>query len=728
MMSTVKYPHLKDIEFLNKLYALRLREQYVKIILLDFNENPIKEIHGSITSGSVSVNGSAAVRRTINLSTVAAADVNDLTNIDYYISFNKKIKIEVGLKNPFPKYDDILWFPIGLYVISTANLSHNATGCTISITGKDKMSKLDGTIGGTLPAVVEFATIDEVDEQGNVIAQIHPTLYQIIVEAVHHYGEEPLDNIFIDGLHQQGNKIKQYNGSKSIFFTPDYSSFSYSLPENYAGDYHRVSSDQNIGYELTDLTYPGDKLQLNAGETVAALLDKIAKALGNFEYFYDLDGKFHFQEIKNYINTRITENDSEKETYFQTYNTGMIAQYFRDSKLITQISVNPKFDNIKNDFIVYGNINNSDGTGSPLKMHVVIDQKPDFNIVNEIKQKAESSENLPDRPVPPKKPIEPLKKDYKTDEEYKEACAKYNDALQDYSEDLEKYKKAMKIYPQELLNYRYSKIELKDFPWQEELYMQALIKKESGTTSPYYDEELIAEWRKVYNPGTMDWFVWADSDDGKYFSKAGGWFEETLRVVSYAPLTDCFGNKQPELSSPSDEPYQLNILISPWNPSFYGDTSQLTYWLDFIDLPQYSVPAIGRRTKVTSNEKISKMTWPEIPQIIFYTGDTCPATEDNYEGYQTFHLSDQTVDLFTTDDANITALDEIRNLISSHLVYNLQLSITCFPMYHLEPNTLIYIYNKAAAIDGTFQISQFTIPLGYNGTMSITATEILSKY
>jgi hypothetical protein len=41
---------------------------------------------------------------------------------------------------------------------------------------------------------------------------------------------------------------------------------------------------------------------LNAGETVVALLDKIVKALGNYEFFYDLDGNFIFQEKKNYLN------------------------------------------------------------------------------------------------------------------------------------------------------------------------------------------------------------------------------------------------------------------------------------------------------------------------------------------------------------------------------------------------------------------------------------------
>jgi hypothetical protein len=33
----------------------------------------------------------------------------------------------------------------------------------------------------------------------------------------------------------------------------------------------------------------------NAGETVVSILDKIKNILGNYEYFYDINGNFVFQ-------------------------------------------------------------------------------------------------------------------------------------------------------------------------------------------------------------------------------------------------------------------------------------------------------------------------------------------------------------------------------------------------------------------------------------------------
>mgnify|MGYP007065770060 CR=1 FL=1 len=53
---------------------------------------------------------------------------------------------------------------------------------------------------------------------------------------------------------------------------------------------------------MTSFTYPGE-LVFNAGDTVTSLLDKIVSTLGNFEYYYDINGRFIFQEIKNYLNT-----------------------------------------------------------------------------------------------------------------------------------------------------------------------------------------------------------------------------------------------------------------------------------------------------------------------------------------------------------------------------------------------------------------------------------------
>jgi hypothetical protein len=53
--------------------------------------------------------------------------------------------------------------------------------------------------------------------------------------------------------------------------------------------------NDTIGYQYTDFTYPSkDDFVSNAGETITSALDKIKNAIGNYEYFFDIDGVFHF--------------------------------------------------------------------------------------------------------------------------------------------------------------------------------------------------------------------------------------------------------------------------------------------------------------------------------------------------------------------------------------------------------------------------------------------------
>jgi hypothetical protein len=128
--------------------------------------------------GSISVNGASALRRTCSFTMFADAATNDLTNIHNLISLNKKVKIYIGYKNlikGYEKYGDIVWFKGGTYVISTASISNSTTGSTISISGKDKMVKLNGAVGGTIPASIILHERQEVQDDGTILIS-YPTL------------------------------------------------------------------------------------------------------------------------------------------------------------------------------------------------------------------------------------------------------------------------------------------------------------------------------------------------------------------------------------------------------------------------------------------------------------------------------------------------------------------------------------------------------------------------
>ena len=50
-------------------------------------------------------------------------------------------------------------------------------------------------------------------------------------------------------------------------------------------------------------------------------------------------------------------------------------------------------------------------------------------------------------------------------------------------------------------------------------------------------------------------------------------------------------------------------------------------------------------------------------------------------------------------------------------------TIQAVPIYHLEPNTRIFVRDDQSKINGEYIVSKISLPLAYNGTMSITATK-----
>ena len=81
---------LLDNEFLIQLDEHREKEIYARIISLNFNEEPLEQIEGSVTGGSINIDGSSAVRRTCSLTLIA----NNVNITDYYWGLKNKFKLD----------------------------------------------------------------------------------------------------------------------------------------------------------------------------------------------------------------------------------------------------------------------------------------------------------------------------------------------------------------------------------------------------------------------------------------------------------------------------------------------------------------------------------------------------------------------------------------------------------------------------------------------------------
>ena len=188
----VKYPYLTDSNFLNIVDRQRIRQHYVKITVLDWDENPIQNIQGKITAGNITIDGSSSLRRTASL-TFVAEDSDNVLDVENLISINKKIYMQIGFINTTNLYTDykIIYFPLGYYVIINPSISQNQSGVLISLQLKDKMCLLNGQCGGTLPAATVFDNYETVDENGAQVIE-RPTIYQIIRQLVKNNQEKLL--------------------------------------------------------------------------------------------------------------------------------------------------------------------------------------------------------------------------------------------------------------------------------------------------------------------------------------------------------------------------------------------------------------------------------------------------------------------------------------------------------------------------------------------------------
>ena len=203
-----------DVDFLKELCEQRERTVYARIVALNMQEEPMEEISGRVTQGSINIDGTSSVRRSFSLSMIA----NDININDYYWGLNTKIKLYIGLKNSInKKYDDIIWFKQGVFILSTFNTSQSVNSYSISVNGKDKMCKLNGELGGMIESLsADFGKLKSYtrDANGKLITTTEDIpIKTIIREAVHKYGNEPFQNIIINDIDEFGLELMEYRGS-----------------------------------------------------------------------------------------------------------------------------------------------------------------------------------------------------------------------------------------------------------------------------------------------------------------------------------------------------------------------------------------------------------------------------------------------------------------------------------------------------------------------------------
>lgn len=719
---------LLDKEFLLKLDKNQHKENYVKIIALDFNEQPIETIEGVATGGTINVSGSSAIRRTCNLT----LEPEDMDVHEYYWGKNTKFKVYVGLRNNIDEtYDDIIWFNMGLYVIVGFKVQLAANKYSVTIQGKDKMCLLNGDCGGTLTEAREFGKEYFTDEDG-VRTTSYPTIRNIIKNSVHQFAGEPFHNIILNDVDDTGLQIIDFAGQDYIYLLRyangtneglygnvlfDGNVIRYLAPESGGGkvvlseleetpgcfyyslapnadnsqatrikntdslsdqQYYyvaRCAAGEAVGYRTVDLTWTDDDGLLGeVGSNMTSIYDDITKTFTSFEYFYDVDGHFVFQKKPTYVNTSWNNivKVEDDETYVESAKTVSEYSYsFTDSTLVQSFSNTPKMTDIRNDYSVWGKRTDSDE--SKLHLRYAICAQPttytqitvsSYDVAKWREQDANFFQDLTEKAILNFVQVEP--KTFTTDDwDYREI-----------------------IYQMSVDYFKYNHLD--DF---ERRVAQANPQWPQGRTGyECFYTDLYEFWRQLYNPEPTE----ADTD--KYYTSD-------------------------EIDIPDGYLY--------WNKLVYSDPPSLNFWFELFgdtdaEYGKYSVSAIGDRAKAVDEDDVRTVVYNEIPELIYITQDKYDELKKLnmlQTGYSYVLLPDDYEDYFIVTTRGKSAQEELDNLLYKHTFCSAQIQLKAVPIYYLEPNTKIFVYDEQSCINGEYIISKISYNLKTGSLMTLTATQ-----
>lgn len=412
-MFIVNTAALQDAEFLKALDTYPHRETMAKIITLDWDENPIMEISGKITTGSVNVDGSSACRRTCSLTFITTDD--NVNKVDWQIK--TKYYLAVGMKNFVnDKYPEWIWFPLGMFITTSCSLTNNMQGFSLQLQGRDKMCMLDGSVGGQLFATHDFSREELIHRDGSITYE-PLEIPQIVREAIHVYAHEAYENIIINDTEDIAVQLLDYKVSDvdaiiynvsqdnwktyvtNIIFSNDLDSNLWHALAEHQNDLYEsfhgveghdgegfqvikyVSYGDTVGYRRTKLVYPGtdNELLINVGGTLTDMLNKITQFMGEFEYFYDVYGRFVFQRKRIYH--EIVWNgvlpDGENTTGYFTALAQQAIYDFQNGQIIEGYTNKPNLLAIRNDWSIWGEISGSDNDSKyACHLRYAIDDKP----------------------------------------------------------------------------------------------------------------------------------------------------------------------------------------------------------------------------------------------------------------------------------------------------------------------------------------------------------------
>ena len=336
----VKNPLLND-EFLKELDRYRNRITYARLTSLTLDSYPIEQIEGVVTNGTVTIDGDSSLRRICQLS-MTTKNVN-LNNV--YWGVSTRVKIEIGLERKFDtslndiqgyaseanltdlinkalkennlidllnldltdkykEYPEIIWFPLGVYILTDFSTSQQVNDYVIELSGKDKMCLLNGDIGGIFNAETDLGK-EEIEQEDGSYKKVYRSIPYIIREMIHYYAQEPFNNIIIKNINELALEVLKNNSDNQIFliYNPETEQIIQAIDPSIKENNKEENDEKNYIEKMINALY---NIALKFGDEGKAAFDLIESGIVENEQ----EG---FEQLKQLISEY--DNDDDIEEY-----------------------------------------------------------------------------------------------------------------------------------------------------------------------------------------------------------------------------------------------------------------------------------------------------------------------------------------------------------------------------------------------------------------------------
>ena len=688
---------LFDTQFLEQLANETCTQTHVRITALDYRQQPKESLEGLSTSGNINIDGNSATRRSCSLSLRVLPDTHFT---DAYWALDNLFSLEIGVKNTINNtYADIIWFKKGVFVITNFSKVQNTTSIDISLSGQDKMCLLDGSIGGALPEQTNFGVIELEDGTEETVP-----LFTIIQKSLLEFGNERLDKIIINDLDYYGLEQLEYHGEQPLYLIYQPIQIGDIGAKN--GVFKAVTVDGNTGvwlgtgeliklknipnyYKLNalDLTLNSAATWISVSSTSSANCVVIKMDYGDTIGYRSVDLIYPGDLIENagssltQVYTKIVNALNGAYEFFYDVNGNFIFQ--KKQNYVSEV-FSP----------IHGEIVEPQMLTSPYSFRLAdlskvtnINYSPNIkNLKNDFvisgsRQNADSKT--------------PIRVRYAIDTKPTHYCNYLNNTF--YYTDFFTGAKPLTLLP-------------KKCDWREIIYQMA---KDYNK----YNEQLDFFYRlKAQNN-----FVEDDGLTGyeNYYAMMLGFWRELY--------FDGENEQELPVGYSREDYYPKGHQHAYWNKKVYTQPTQINFWIDFLDvgdgeLLKLNKKRSGARLKHTASKQDTTVFTYNVPDIIFYTGAKKPILTEQSRSYSSIWIPASVEKLFVASMQQPSLIDQVNELLYTHCCCQETITLNAQPIYHLEPNTRIYIEGI-----GDLIVSKISYALGHNSTMSLTCTKVIDS-